>query len=566
MSLLPHNQIVYDKLTDAFNISNSVLLVHGTGLGKSFIFAELTKTVFQGKKILFVVPKHAVKDGINSYDDYKSADIDIDFKTYNYFSDEIKSERALDSYDIFVFDEAHHLGSELFGKNAREIFKSDKLILGMTATNMREDKVNVADFFKETVIGMSTFDAIRDGLIPPFEYLVCGDDAEERTGFDKNVKDYRKVVSYTESLPLLSETIAKNPRDKWLCFFPSIKKLEEYESIIREMFSDEYELIKITTKHDSNVEDIAKCKKAVVLCIDKLLEGVHVPKVQGIILFRNIGSLPVFQQCLGRVVHVGDSESPIVLDCTKTAIKMLAKLLKSDKRHGGAVSVGTSSKPILYCSLCNIEHFNLTKLLALASDGLHDLWTDEELCILKDRYGKVNNRELQKELPKHSISSIQAKAAKLGIKSVLAGAFWTEEEDEILKKLIDEGLSFRLVSERMPGRDYNSIKNRAKRLGLKRDVSWKQEELDYVKKYYGKKPIEEIAAHLGRTYASVKNTAKKLKLKAVERTNWTEAMIVYLKANYGKLDRNAIGRELGIDPKAVTGKAAMLGLQKRRAV
>ena len=147
MSLLPHNDKVYKELVAAYKSNHSVLLIHGTGLGKSFIFLELACTQFNGKKVLFVVPKHTVEQGISGYKEYEEAGISLTFATYNTFADEDKAEELFNEYDIFVFDEAHHLGSGLFGKNARKMFAlvkgTDKKILGMTATNTREDKIDV---------------------------------------------------------------------------------------------------------------------------------------------------------------------------------------------------------------------------------------------------------------------------------------------------------------------------------------------------------------------------------------------------------------------------------------
>ena len=402
---------------------------------------------------------------------------------------------------------------------------------------------------------MSTFDAIREGLIPPFEYLVCRDDGAERAGYDRKEKDYRKVIDYYDSLPVLSETVDNNKKDRWLCFFGSINELEGYEETIRELFTDEYTFIKITTRHGNDISEITKHEKTVVLCVDKLLEGVHVPKTQGIILFRNVISLPVFQQILGRVVHVGSKEPPIVIDCTRTAVKMLGKLLKEDGKSGnGGGYSKTGSRPVLYCSLKNIEHFNLTKLLALAATKEKGVWTEEELEILKENYGKILNSELHKLIPTHSIDMIQRKASQLGLKSPFAsdiGNAWSDEESEMLKKCLEKKMPFPEIAKKL-GRNLNSVKNRAKRMGLKRDSAWKEDEIEFLRQNFEKMSNEELGKALGRSASAVKSAAGKLGIKKnISKTDWNDAMVEVLKKNYQKMNRNEIAQLLGIDAKAV---------------
>ena len=75
-----------------------------------------------------------------------------------------------------------------------------------------------------------------------------------------------------------------------------------------------------------NTED-----KVIILSCDMLLEGYHVDTVDGVLLFRNVQSLTVFQQILGRVSSIGSNMSPLIVDCTESAYKLLTKLLNQDK-------------------------------------------------------------------------------------------------------------------------------------------------------------------------------------------------------------------------------------------
>lgn len=64
---------------------------------------------------------------------------------------------------------------------------------------------------------------------------------------------------------------------------------------------------------------------------------------------------------------------------------------------------------------------------------------------------------------------------------------------------------------------------------------WTQDEIDYLKEYYGKMPTREIAVVLGRTQESVKHKAAALSLREKAKTKhrpWTEKEVRYIERNY----------------------------------
>ena len=99
------------------------------------------------------------------------------------------------------------------------------------------------------------------------------------------------------------------------------------------------------------IDGVAKAERAVVLSVDMLLEGVHLPDITGIVLFRNVTSLTVFQQILGRVCSIGNTVEPLIVDATRTGPKMLAKLYAMELDHGvfkkKNLSSSGNAKPIL---------------------------------------------------------------------------------------------------------------------------------------------------------------------------------------------------------------------------
>lgn len=567
MALLPHNEKVFKEIKRAYENERDILVVHGTGLGKSFLFLELMETIFKGKKVLFIVPKHATSTGgIASYDEYKAAGADITFETYNYFKNEERARKAADNYDVLVFDEAHHLGSDLYGMNARCALSymrdMGKYVLGLTATNIREDKTDVKEYFSDCIPGYSIFEAIEDGLVPSFEYLVCRDNAKEKAGYDNDVKDYRKRVELEESLPLLKEVISNNEKNRWLCFFPSIKSLNENMETVRDAFQEEYKMLCITSQHDTKVMEIDEHEKTVVLCVDKLLEGVHIPKTNGIILFRNIRSLPTFQQVLGRVVHVGEKEHPLIVDCTETAVRMLAKLLKAEMKKGGGTSPSEAKKPLLYCSLQNAEHFNIARLIAL----MDDRWDDEEVEILRKYYPTSSMKEMLKLLPKRTRSSIIAAAARYNIKKE---SFFTEEEDEVIRqeygKTKTKDLAVKL------GRTEGSVRCRARMLGLKTRkaaIVWSREDIDLLRKKAPTCGVDELARLFpDRDKLAVKTKCQKLGIQyKTTYLFWTKEEDEIIKKNADKMKWKELAELLpGRKWESVKARANTLGFTHNKA-
>lgn len=375
---MAHNKSVYFNVLNSLVTNRNTLLIHGTGMGKSFIVLELLRGLFIDRKTLFVVPTWDVADNFKLIKDYKDIEQNIEFCTYNYFSSKKKVSYVKNNYDFVIFDEAHHLGSDKYGKMALDIISSTKkkdfYVLGLTATNKREDNLDVADFFSDVVYGVSIYNAIQDGLIPPFEYLMCKTDFDikiNRWGISKSsVKEYLDLSS---SLPKLKDTVERNPRKRWMVFFSNIKEMNNKERFVRDAFPSDYKFIKISSKNTSKVSEITDYDKTVVLSVDKLIEGIHTPDTQGIILFRNIQSLRVFQQILGRVVNIKSENCPVIIDCTNTAFRLFRKLNKlnneaNDEKH---IKTNIGNRPILITSVQNIEHYNLEVLLTKMDEEIN---------------------------------------------------------------------------------------------------------------------------------------------------------------------------------------------------
>lgn len=340
MKLLPHNEKAYQQLQQAFLQHRKVLYVSGVGTGKSFVFLALAERIFTGR-ILYVVPKHSIAANMNEYNEFHSVSERVDFVTYNTFSSIRKGLPYLEGHCLVVIDECHHLGSDLYGSNLMKcIEKAQAHVLGLTATPEREDHSSIEQYFDVRIDGISNFDAIRLGLMPPIEYRVCYPEKD----FKQIEKEYdyevKPELSYESSEDILRDAIVMFPREKWIVFFPDVKTLHKHEKLIHRLFPDFafYTLYSSLKNLGDVVKGVQESEKAVILSVNILLEGVHFPNISGIVLMRNVTSLSAFQQMIGRVCNIGSKTPPVVLDCSASSIRLMAKLM--------AVAQNTGSQPV----------------------------------------------------------------------------------------------------------------------------------------------------------------------------------------------------------------------------
>lgn len=97
-----------------------------------------------------------------------------------------------------------------------------------------------------------------------------------------------------------------------------------------------------------------------------------------------------------------------------------------------------------------------------------EIWSDEEKAILKKLYPTASNEEILKALPGRSWESIGMRASRTKLSRVIRGAglSWTDEEDEILKKLWFTEHSQEEIEKALPRHNWNAIRLHAPSVGL----------------------------------------------------------------------------------------------------
>ena len=361
---MPHNKKAVKEIVSAYvSGTRRIIYVSGVGTGKSFVFLGLTEYI-KGR-ILYVVPKYAVQENIMAYGDFSSVKDKVDFVTYNQFTDGPSAEKLLDGHELIVIDECHHLGSDLYGMILARAMcsdETDRLYLGLTATPVRyrmnttmpdgsvKKGVDVSLFFEKTINGISTFDAIRMGLMPPFQYRLMIPDKDPKQVEKEYDHQVNVVVNYEDSDDVMRNILRTFPRDKWIVFFPSVKELKRNTPKIKALFPGykTFYLYSSLKNLKEVLDGVQASEKAVILSVNMLLEGVHLSGITGIALYRNVTTIGTFQQMLGRVCSIGNTVQPLIVDCSGCGPRLLRLLIAdSQKNDAGNSSSGGNSKPIM---------------------------------------------------------------------------------------------------------------------------------------------------------------------------------------------------------------------------
>jgi DNA-binding CsgD family transcriptional regulator len=145
---------------------------------------------------------------------------------------------------------------------------------------------------------------------------------------------------------------------------------------------------------------------------------------------------------------------------------------------------------------------------------------------------------------------------------------WTEQEIEYLKKWYCKKPTTQIA--KYLDRTEDSIRRKADRLGITdasnkiRGEEWKEKEINYLKKWYNKKTIRELAATLNRSRSSIQNKANRLGLLDSDKRNdsrpWTEEEVEYLEKYFEKYSSNTMAFKLKRSINSVRRKAQSIGL------
>lgn len=361
IELLPHNQKTYEEVMNFLKNYKSCAITNCTGTGKSYIIIKIIETfISQGKtKILLLAPQWSIINQFkeNKFFDYNIVDADI----YPHLLSQWKNNKLeYHNYDLIIADELHRSGAKEWQKAFKCVLENspNAKIIGASATPRRYDQkqqredmidlmfegnragnIDLATALKEEILPMPTYVATMYSLEEEFE------SKRKSVINNKNIKDENKKKKMLESIEeakinwekshsfdntlyrYLQEEVDENKTTKILVFCKNLQHIKEirktFDPIFEKMFKEfGSKIVNINEYHYKNDEiyfeyfrDIQTPNTAHILySVDKFNEGIHIDGLNAIILLRPTQSETIYFQQIGRVLSVGASHTPKIID------------------------------------------------------------------------------------------------------------------------------------------------------------------------------------------------------------------------------------------------------------
>lgn len=343
--LYHHNLKAYEAVKAHYEKGHrKACIVHATGTGKSYIIAALAADY---KRVLVVAPNDYVLAQVQ-----KNVGEEAEYVTYAKLMFEARyGQIEANQYDLIVLDEYHRAGAELWSEGVKAIVTAnpDALLFGTTATDIRylDGQRNMSEelFDGHVVSNLSVGEAwARKILLSPL--YVCA--AE---GMDATYHTYKKKIESTDMTDEERKSLKRSLaaiREDWeniggvpsilqkhlpqdvkriIIFCPDIYSTNRYRKLVQEWMGKagiqihRTYIIESKRNPSENMKEMEHFQEdgfdgvKVMISVNMLNEGIHVPRVDAVIMLRNTVSGNIYLQQLGRCMHTGvTNHRPVVFD------------------------------------------------------------------------------------------------------------------------------------------------------------------------------------------------------------------------------------------------------------
>lgn len=341
-SLLPHNKNAYKKVVNAFETTNRTCVVHPTGTGKSYLIAAVSELF---KNVLVLGPNEFVLNQVRSVLSWRKTG--VEYMTYAW----LNLHGATGVYDLICLDEFHRAGANEWGDAVNDLMaqQPSAKVFGTTATPIRHldgernmadeifhgniaseitvgeamsrnilpiptyvtglfDFKNTANATKEKI--MSSKYISNDEKMRRIEKLSITDDEWERSSGMPTIlrkyisKDTRRIIVFCSDVPTLTQM--SNTVYKWFC--DARIKISNIYEIHNEMSDSKQKKV----MEDFESDGVEGCK--IMMSVNMLNEGVHIPRVGAVLMLRTTASRIIYMQQMGRCLTASNTERPVILD------------------------------------------------------------------------------------------------------------------------------------------------------------------------------------------------------------------------------------------------------------
>ena len=296
------------------------LIISATGTGKTYLAALDVKN-YNPKRFLFVAHREQIlKKSLDSFHkvlggdkktnygilsgNTKNTDAKYLFATVQTLSKaENLNQFKRDEFDYILIDEAHHVGSKIYGK-LLDYFTPD-FLLGMTATPERSDDKNIYELFDYNVpYEIRLQEALEEEMLVPFHYIGVSDYTYNGEVIDDNT-NLKYLVSEERVKYVVEQSKYYGYDGDVLNGLVFVSRKEEADEIAKLLTKNGYpsQMLSGEDSQEQREQAIEKLKNGeltYLVTVDIFNEGIDIPFINQVIMMRKTESVIVFVQQLGR--------------------------------------------------------------------------------------------------------------------------------------------------------------------------------------------------------------------------------------------------------------------------
>ncbi|HEY5509494.1 MAG TPA: integrase repeat-containing protein [Prolixibacteraceae bacterium] len=358
ISLEPYQKTAFNEIAKYWTNNERCYVEHATGTGKTYIIAKLVEVLSKNEinKILILSPSSYINNRIEKLllTIVPSEKITLKYKqerlvnllTYQYLmhnSDKITKGH----FSHIIMDEAHRTGAtEWHERGLLPIIHSNTKIVGLSATMERySDGVDIKEFFGNNCAGrMSLAKAMALEILPKGKYVYSVRNIKPKileikdvvkNKYNNNVDMREYLLKKLDSKQITDYSIQKIiykyyssiEYQKIIVFCEGIEHSIGTLALLEKTFMKfcEVKIYKITSKETRKenekilaaFSDIKPGRNQIfiIVAIDMLNEGIDVPGIDSIMLFRKTESPRIYLQQIGRVLRSHNIQNPLIFDC-----------------------------------------------------------------------------------------------------------------------------------------------------------------------------------------------------------------------------------------------------------
>lgn len=332
------------------------LCVLGTGLGKTFIATGIHKRFKPEKKTLFLVDRIELADqaaeafeesntdlivGIemNQHKAPSNADVIVACvatigRKGSYRIGKFKPE----DFSLVIVDEAHGSVNESFIRVLNYLgvgpdnFDKDKLLVGLTATPNRPDKVSLGLLFDEITVNYDLIYGIQNGWLTELEHIPVKTKVNlKNISFtDSTIQKVKELNTDYRNEIILKSYIQNSYGENAIVYCHSVEHAHAVAGLFNAYGISSF-CIEANTDKDLRKEKIAEYKRGDILVLTNfgtLTTGFNAPETTTIILARPIKSDLLLRQIIGRGVRTSQNCFIDFLGSKESRLNIINKSVK----------------------------------------------------------------------------------------------------------------------------------------------------------------------------------------------------------------------------------------------